>query len=98
MEEKKIEFRFDINQDLIVYKDNIAYPQGAVVRVMDRSKDDPETYLVISLQDLGAANGDLNRMYAEHSKWVHQDDCQILEYARPEKVGLFVRLWRAIFG
>lgn len=97
MEEKKT-FKFEINQDLVVYKDNISYPQGAVVRVMDRSKDDPETYLVISLQDLGLANGDIGRMYAEHSKWIHQNDCEIMQYERPPKLGLFKRIWRVIFG
>ena len=98
MEEKKNDFKFEINQDLIVYKDNISYPQGAVVRIIDRSQDDPETYLVISLQDLGASNNDLGRMYNEFSKWVHQNDCSVLEYSRPAKMGLFVRIWRAIFG
>lgn len=97
MEEKK-KFKFEINQDLIVYKDNISYPEGKVVRVMDRSGDDPETFLVISLEDLGSSNGDTTRMYSEFSKWVHQNDCRAISYDRPEELGLFKRIWRTIFG
>lgn len=96
MEEKK-NFKFEINDDLLVYESNIAYAEGAVVRVIDRSLDEKGTYLVISLHDLGSAKGDINRMYAEYSKWIHENDCMKLSYVRPQP-NIFIRMWRSIFG
>ena len=82
--ENKPNFKFNCNDDLIIYEGSESYPDGAIVRVIDRSMDDPKTYLVITLQDLGLANGDMGRVYAEMSSWVHQSDCTLLSYSRPK--------------
>lgn len=84
MEGKKPKFKFEVNDDLLIYKDTEQFPEGALVRVVDRSMDNPETYLVITHEKIGEARGDVGRMYGEFSWWVHQDDCVKLSYNRPK--------------
>ena len=81
--ENKPKFKFNCNDDLIIYESE-QFPEGAVARIVDRSLDNHSTYLVVTLQDLGLANGDMGRVYAEMSSWVHQDDCTLLSYSRPK--------------
>lgn len=75
-------FKYECNDDLIVLRGGVNYPEGAIVSVIDRSIDDPKTFLVISHIELGEAKGDINRMYSEMSHWVHQDMCVKINYDR----------------
>ena len=81
----EIKFKYELKQHLLVHSGDSTFPDGAIVQVLDRSEDDPETFLVVTLQDLGKCGDDVMKMYQSSSSWVHQDNCAEFSYAKPAK-------------
>lgn len=80
--------KYRVNDTLVVYHGlNNFYNEGAVVRVLDHDSND-KAYLVVSLQDEGKANGDLNKVLNNFSQWVREEHCTKVGFEQPWYVKL----------
>ena len=97
MEEKQIK----LNDIVVVVKDTPVFIDGAVVKVIDTSVDDPESLLVATLETIGRFDNDMIRILTEGSFWVKRDRCYPLDFTMPTKQtkkGLFQRIKEFLFG
>lgn len=89
-----------VNDLAVVFKETTPhFPEGAVVKILDTSKDDPNTFLVASLEDIGEVEyknrhdpeGAFYILLQYHSYWIKKENCKRIELEKKS-------LWQRIFG
>lgn len=80
-----MKFKFEVDDLLIVFKETKLAEEGAIVKVLDRSIDDPTTFMVVKLEDVSKARG-MNDLYTRFSFWVNEDDCKKISLERPKSI------------
>lgn len=90
----------EVGDLVLVYRDTTPMlTDGAICKIIDKSGDDPDTFLVAKLQDVGSVEyrfrHDPNAipivLMSECSLWVHKNDFKVLSLDKKP-------WWKRMFG
>lgn len=75
---------------LVVYKGTPTFQFGALVQVIDYDPHD-NSFLVAPLQDVYKYDGDIIKLMENSSKWIKQENAELVSFNRPSKVIYFFK-------